>query len=174
MSNHFPSQLLTHVVRPVLSFIGLSGPASEMLVIGTAAQESQFSAIMQIGGGPAVSMWQMEPNTVRDTWARIPPKYADAIEALLVTQVKVSHRSVISILNRLPGDLYLGAAMCRLIYYIKPFQLTDISSWPSYKWAEYIAGIWKRYYNTPQGAGTVEQFITNWNRFDLDSLWSVK
>jgi len=167
MSNHFPSQLLTHVVRPVLSSIGLPGTASEMLVMGTAAQESQFSAIMQTGGGPAVSMWQMEPNTVKDTWGRMPVKYRSIVANDFMFRA-------FSLFEQLPGNLYLGAAMCRLIYYMKPFRLVEISNSPVHNWSGYIAEIWKQYYNTPKGAGTVDQFITNWNKFDLDSLWSGK
>jgi hypothetical protein len=31
--------------------------------------------------------------------------------------------------------------------------------------AKEIAAYWKLYYNTPLGAGTVEDFIGNWNRY---------
>ena len=46
-----------------------------------------------------------------------------------------------------------GAAICRLCYYRAPGALPDEGD------PEGQARYWKRYYNTPLGAGTVEKYI---------------
>ena len=41
-------------------------PVAENLIMGTAAQESGFTYIKQLGGGPALGMFQVEPATAED------------------------------------------------------------------------------------------------------------
>lgn len=165
--NHLPSQLLIGVVRPTLAVIGMSGEVSEKLVLGTAAKESGFQAIRQIGGGPAVSLWQIEPATAKDTCSRISAHLWGLTAALTfcADMDKVTTNSYERVIGQLPGNLYLGAALCRLIYYIKPFKAPTVLDMIS------AAHIWKLHYNTPQGAGTEAEFCAAWKLFNLDSLW---
>ena len=168
----FASQLLSLIIRPTLNSLSLGGgQPAEMLVLGTAAVESGFSAIKQIGGGPALSLWQIEPATVRDTWNR--GRHRDVLSAMIPEcpdwEKSPKHDELVEdmIIGRLPGDLYLGCAMCRLVYYLKPFKMPT-SSAGGIGWA---ARIWKQHYNTPLGAGTEQDFINAWKKYDLGSLW---
>lgn len=52
-----------YVVRPVLRVMSAWSQPAEDLVMGTAAQESRLTYLRQLGGGPALGLWQMEPAT---------------------------------------------------------------------------------------------------------------
>ena len=62
------SQLRELVIKPALSEIELWSPAAEELVLGTAIVESRLSFIKQLGSGPALGLWQIEPDTHRDVY----------------------------------------------------------------------------------------------------------
>ena len=61
-------QLRELVIQPALMEIELWSPAAEELVLGTAIVESRLSFIKQIGSGPALGLWQIEPDTHRDVY----------------------------------------------------------------------------------------------------------
>lgn len=163
--NHLPQQLLVDVVRPALAAIGLPGVVSEKLVMGTAAKESGFQAIRQIGGGPAVSFWQIEPATLIDTWNRLPIEITQKASMLVPHSPASIYAHSTDILSVLPGDMYVGAAMCRCVYYMKPFRAPAILDMAD------AAYLWKTWYNGPQGAGTEDEFCAAWKAFGLDALW---
>jgi hypothetical protein len=161
-------QLLTYVVRPTLTALALPGGVlAEKLVMGTAAQESRFQYLHQLGKGPALSLWQIEPVTAMDTLRRAPVGYLDRLDTLCPGALPVNNSNVI---DRLVGDLFLGAAMCRLVYYMKPFTMhADAVS--GREAPEWCAWIWKKYYNTMKGKGTTAEFLRWWEWFKLDDLW---
>lgn len=175
MSGLDPRQLLVHVVRPTLAVLDLPGGVlAEKLVMGTACQESDgFRYIHQLGKGPALSLWQIEPATAKDALARC----SDGLFIKVAHFVSKQHWMAsdglhAGLLLDLPGNLYLGAAMCRLVYYMKAFKMatakdleltSDQRSW--------CAVMWKKHYNTVKGAGTEAQFLKHWDEHKLDSLW---
>ena len=61
-------QLRTRIVRPTLQVIGLWSPSAENLVMGTAMQESRCTYLKQLGKGPAIGIFQMEPMTFQDIY----------------------------------------------------------------------------------------------------------
>jgi hypothetical protein len=138
-------QLRVEIVRPVLQYIGLHSVTAENLVLGTALVESHGGFLRQVGGGPALGLWQMEPRTHDDIWEN----YLDFHPVLssrvgeLFTAAPLTADSL-----ELIGNLYYGAAMCRVHYRRVPAALPDNSP-------HGLASYWKRYYNTPLGAGTV-------------------
>src|SRR2546429_446898 len=81
-----PAIFAATVIAPVLQQIGLFSPAAQQLLLGTAIQESGLIARRQSGGGPALGLYQMEPNTANDIWEnflRYRPPLAEKIKALL-------------------------------------------------------------------------------------------
>jgi hypothetical protein len=150
-----PRQLRDFVVRPALAALGLpGGEPAERLVMGTGAQESAgFQYIHQLGKGPALSLWQIEPETAKDAM--------DRVSGDLFRRLIRYGPGTISVLECLPGNLYLGASLCRLVYYLKPFRLEALGNGEP----EALARVWKRYYNSPAGAGTEAQFLVNWDRY---------
>ena len=146
-----PQQFRARVIRPTLDYLGMWSPAAENLLIGTALVESNLSALVQAGGGPALGVYQIEPAThddvlvnflghrepldrcVRELAGGIPPG-ALATEQLVV-------------------NLGYATAIARLIYYRRPEPLPDASD------AEALGLYWKQHYNTPLGAGDPAEFV---------------
>lgn len=138
-------QLRTLVVRPALHYIELWSQAAENLVVGTALTESHGEFLRQLGGGPALGLWQMEPATHTDIWDNylaFKDELADRVRGLQTVRADDFHEELV-------GNLFYAAAMCRVHYRRVKAPL------PSSDDANGLASYWKRHYNTPAGAGTV-------------------
>ena len=150
-------QLIAYVIRPVLQAMDMYSIPALTLVVGTAAQESQFRFIHQLGGGPALGLWQMEPATHADIWdnyLRYKPDVATRIKNLAGITT-ASERYLLF-------NLFYACAMCRAHYRRRPEALPET--------LEAQAAYWKKYYNTPLGRGTVDEYIHNFRRLVLPNL----
>ncbi len=58
--------------------------------------------------------------------------------------------------NELIGNMWYGAAMCRIHYLRVPDALPEAGDIPG------MAAYWKEFYNTFEGSGTEEEFEENW------------
>ena len=146
------------VVRPTLQHLRLWSPAAEDMVLGTAAQESGLGTYLHQVGGPALGIYQMEPATHNDLWnnyLEYRPILRKQVEDMLGTSV----HDVDSEDNSLIGNLYYATAMCRIHYLRVPEAI------PVHKDVKGYAAYWKKYYNTPLGAGTEQEFIDNYKRY---------
>lgn len=155
-----PRDLRDLVVRPVLQLLDLPSPAaSEKLLMGTAAQESRFRYLKQLGTGPALGLWQMEPFTFRDLWSRFGPGSRKGIGVILDQLVARPRTSIPISAAELTGqivwNLRLACAMARVHYYARPFSMPQEPSPP----VEELARIWKEHYNTMMGKGREEEFV---------------
>ena len=142
------SQFRLYVVRPALLLTDLWSREAEELLLGTAAAESQLRYVRQIGGGPALGLFQMEPATHRDCWEnylRYRPELAARIDRLALPGM--------GRLDQLCGNHLYAAAMARVKYLRDPHPLPEASDVPA------MAKMWKRVYNSSAGAGTVEHFV---------------
>jgi hypothetical protein len=77
-----PRQFRALIVRPALESINLWSQQAEDLVMGTAAQESRLIYLRQLGNGPALGLFQMEPATHNDIWVnflRWKPSWQNAV-----------------------------------------------------------------------------------------------
>lgn len=151
MSGLDPKQLLTYVIEPALGrlFPTISHtPAGAQLVLGTAIVESGLVYLDQIDKqakpGPAYGLWQMEKITFDDHLNRV----SSALESGLF-----GYLSGIPTVSDLHWNLRLGAAMCRILYWHAPEALPAVGD------ALGMAQFWKKRYNTPLGAGTVEKAL---------------
>lgn len=151
-------QLRDYVIFPVLQYLHPEIPyslAAEHLLLATAAQESHGEYLHQLGKGPAVGLWQMELATHDLVW-----RWATKNQTLYekIAAIELPHFLGTHDAREMAGNLYYGCAMARVLYRSipealpKPFDVED------------MARYWKRYYNTPKGKGTEEEFIRNWNR----------
>lgn len=148
--------LRDYVVRPALQHVGLWSENAERLVMGTAAQESGLVALHQIGGGPALGLWQMEPETHEDIWEN----YL-AFRTPLRTKLHELTPSWPDLREQLITNLAYGAAMCRLKY------LRDKAPLPDKNDIAGMAAIHKRVYNTADGATKPGEFVKNYRRLIL-------
>lgn len=155
-----PKQLRDFVIYPVLDTLALHKNDDEresamQLLLGTAMQESKLTYLHQLGGGPALGLWQMEPATKDDILRWIKWEETNPAHSHL-------HETISELIGSLPlvddlvGNLYYACAMCRVHYYRVPEKLPRAYDFVGH--AEY----WKKYYNTPLGAGTISQYLENW------------
>lgn len=119
------------------------------LLLGTAATESKMGLwLRQLGGGPALGLWQIEPATEWDVWNNY-------------LAFRPGLRDVVRGWSR-GGDRELeynhsySCAIARLIYRRAPTPL------PAAGDLEAQSKYWKRHYNTPLGKGTPEKYIADW------------
>lgn len=153
-----PVQLRDCVVRPVLEHLAPEIPyslAAEQLLLGTAAQESRMTYLKQLGKGPAVGIWQMEPFTHDDLW-RTTLLGASNPLAIKVRQLELPNWWAKDA-REMVGNLFYACAMARVFYRRIQAPLPAAGDVPA------MAAYWKRYYNTAHGKGTVEEFCRSWN-----------
>lgn len=137
-------------IHEVLQPLKLWSLAAENLLLGTAAQESHMGQhLVQMGGGPAVSIYQIEPRTYEnivlnsDTYRRIGVKYG----------IKLPEN-----VDMLIYDINAATLAARLFYTMIKERLPDANDLIG------LAKYWKKYYNTPYGKGAEEEFIENYGR----------
>lgn len=150
-------QLREDIIRPALHSIGLWTAAAENLVIGTAAQESQLGTyVRQLGGGPALGIFQMEPATHRDIWDNYLRYQPDIRELMMMNYIPATTEPEA---NDLIGNLSYAAAMCRIHYRRVSEKLPAADDYSG------LASYWKRHYNTVRGKGTEADFLANYRRY---------
>lgn len=150
-------QLLHEVIEPTLKFLDMDSPAARNLILGTIAQESHMGKyLVQLGGGPALGVAQMEPATHDDIWDNY-LKYRQPIVYKL-DQLLCLGRSKH---EQLKWNLAYAVAMARVHYRRVAAPLPDADD------IEQLAHYWKDHYNTYAGKGTVEEFVHNYQRFVL-------
>jgi hypothetical protein len=117
------------------------------LVFETGLAESGYRAIEGYGeGNPAVSFWQLEPDTIRDMWDNYIIYRKPLIEACYKLGL-IEANKVFSVFS----NIALASAFCRIYYRRKPGAIPK--TMPAR--AEY----WKKHYNTYKGRGTVDHYI---------------
>ena len=73
------AQLTDYIIKPTLLQIGLFNHTAVNLLLGTCAQESRMGTyVHQLGNGPALGIYQIEPATHNDIWANF-LKYKPAL-----------------------------------------------------------------------------------------------
>jgi hypothetical protein len=133
-------QLKYCVVEPAISALGLNSAAALNLVTGTALAESGGVYLKQLGTGPALGLWQVEPATEQDIWTNFLKYRADLssrVHGLLCGGPTTP---------QLVWNLAYCAAICRLKYYRAPDAL------PGARDAAAMADMHKRIYNSALGA----------------------
>jgi len=149
-------QLREYIVRPALELIDAWSVAAENLVVGTAAQESHLKYVHQLGAGPALGLFQMEPETHTDIWNN----YLRYREYLAVSIRKaISYNGGEPSAERMIWDFRYAAIMCRIHYRRVSKPLPDEHD------IHGLAAYWKEFYNTPDGAGTTEEFVANYGKW---------
>jgi len=149
------NQFREYIVVPALSELQMYSKDAEELLVFTCATESDGGTFVHQIKGPAVGIYQCEPNTHNDMWRNYIINRSN-ITAMLALNFDVPR---IPDPNRLTYDLKYASAICRLHYArVKP---------PLPK-ANDIDGMWeyyKEYYNTPKGKATKEKSISSYYRF---------
>jgi hypothetical protein len=140
-------QFADFVIGPVLDTldIPLQGAATQLL-LGTAMVESNLKYIKQLGHGPALGVFQMEPAThddVYDNYLCYNPKL----------ELRVCALSIGGYADEMIGNMPYAAAMCMMQYN----RFRKISPLPEYGDYLAMANYHKKYYNTVKGHTDVIQ-----------------
>ena len=147
------SQVKHLIVTPVMAHLGateprLNTPAAINLVTGIGNKESLgYTYIQQIGGGPALSPWQMEPASRADLVDRVLAEPANARLAAALVSLEIPGYDLDA---QMVGNLFYACALCRLKVWFDPAPLPGESD------AEGLCAAWKRIWNTSAGAGVVD------------------
>jgi hypothetical protein len=145
-------QLIDDTLKALRSVVKYNRDAS-YLVWGTGAHESMgWTKRRQMGGGPALGYWQMEPNTFKDiveNYLKYHPTIADRVK-------EICHISVFSPVDLLNNDK-LAICMCR-IHYLRVRE-------PLPTTLDGMARYWKKYYNTEEGKGTIQEFLDDYYEY---------
>ena len=147
------------VIRPTLQALALYSPAAENLLVATHLQEAGTGELRQMGGGPALGIYQMEPATHDDCWANwlaYRKDLAAKIEAFLAPGPS-RHEQLV-------WNLAYASALTRVRYARAaeplPADPDDAAALGAY---------WKAHYNTPQGAGLAETCTAQYLKFGAGS-----
>ena len=143
------------LIQVKLKYIDLWSPEAEELIFLTGLTESGYDYIRQLGDGPAVSFFQVEPATAHDVCvnylkyrATRLQKFCDATK-IPEDAIKTSYKQYWA--DMLWYNIAAGILFCRYKYYRVPE--------PIPKEIEGMAAYWKEHYNTAGGKGSVKHFL---------------
>jgi len=146
-------QVLRPLVKEEIKNLGMDSLAAENLLLGTAAVETDMGLYLKQIEGPARGIYQMEPDTEKDIWQTylsVNPQIA-----AIVSRTMIPHRPF----NQALGNFYYATAMARVHYWRFPEPL------PEHDDVDGLATYWKKYYNTRDGSGTVEDFVIKYQAY---------
>lgn len=149
------SQFRSLIIEPVLSKLKVYSKNAEELLVFTCAAESLGGTLLQQVKGPALGIYQMEPNTYTDIWVN----YIHARNNLATLMSLHYGCNRIPPVERLIYDLHFATAMTRIHYLRMPGNLPEPKD---------IEGIWeyyKKYYNTEKGKAKKEDSIKKYEQF---------
>lgn len=116
------------------------------LIFETGMTESGYRHLEQMGGGPAVSFFQMEERTINSMFENY-ISYRPKTVACLYRLGLVERHMVFCVMT----NIALAVAFCRLYYWRKPGSIPDDM--------EGRAKYWKNYYNTSGGKGSFKHYM---------------
>lgn len=158
-----PQQLHNYIIKPTLEYMGgnYSSIEARFLLLCTAAIESDCGYYIKQVSGPALGIWQMEPDTEHDIW-----KNCDALSyedfSKLIERLVVDHKSAHGTKDIHNKDLVTSpvyaCAMARLKYSM------DAKALPKYNGGtdldlDMFYRYYKRVYNTELGASTYQKWL---------------
>lgn len=150
----FDKKQFRDLIQRTLKDLNMYSESAVNLLLGTAAQESKFGTYLRQIKGPALGVFQMEPNTELDIWNNYLSYRAEIAGAIGSMTGKLCPSSI-----ALEANLAYQIAMARTHYRRVPQALPDADD------IEGLARYWKLHYNTHLGAGTEKEFIRNYAKF---------
>jgi hypothetical protein len=146
--------LRLHIIRPTLVYLELWSDVAEELLLATAAHESLLGHYLVQVNGPALGLYQIEPATHDDVWQNY-LKFRNKLSKKVVQLQTPS----INPKNQLVYNFAYSTAIARIIYYRCPKKLPKADD------IEGLAQYWKSHYNTFLGKGSIDDFISHYQRF---------
>ena len=149
---------LKRIIDEALLSVDMWSESASSLILGTGAVESGYRYLRQYPNGPAISFWQIEPDTALDYFVNYlqyrPHKWSVVIDACsLPERFKTEIPELNDVAKWLSCNLYFAIIMARLKYWRVPAPLPERDD------IDAQAGYWAKYYNTSLGKGTPEKYI---------------
>ncbi len=116
------------------------------LIYETGMAESGYRALVQKGGGPAISFFQIEPATGRDIFNNYVEFRQPLVEALINFGLDPMNLDFC-----IKTNIAIAICMCRFHYRRVPSAIPKTKSGR--------AKYWKVHYNTMKGKGTTEHYM---------------
>jgi hypothetical protein len=158
----FSAKQFRALITDVLQMFGgkassnsFSSEAAVELLMLTAAQETHLGKYLWQIRGPALGVFQMEPNTYHDIWSNFIMYRQSLLDALN----DMWGSATIDWRMRMKADLAYQIVMSRIFYLRIPAAL------PAEDEPMALAHYWKKYYNTKYGKGTPEEAYKNYNKY---------
>lgn len=148
------AQFKNFILDPTLKIVNLYSPEASDLLLGTALVESNLQYFKQLGEGPALGFFQMEPATFDDIYHRYLDRHPDLRTILRQFQFG-GH--LMSIKDELMMNLPFAIIMARIKYLMIPAPIPNS--------ADGQAQYWKDYYNTAGGKGIIEKYLRKWREW---------
>lgn len=149
------AQLRSLIIKPALEGLQLYSEDAEELLIFTCAVESDGGTYLHQLNGPALGIYQMEPETHNDIWHNY-IHFKGSFSLILISNFDCAYMPSE---DRMVYDLRYATAMCRLHYArIKdpiPHKNNVDALWEYYK----------LHYNTVNGKAQKDRSIAAYNRF---------
>jgi hypothetical protein len=144
----FNKEQFRELITDVLTEADLYSDSAVELLMLTCAVESNFGTYIKQINGPALGVFQMEPNTHKDIWTNY-LKFKSGLRNAFVGYSP----------DKLREDLRYAILMTRVHYLRAPKPLPEADD------VEGLANYWKRYYNTRLGKGTPEKAIKKYEEY---------
>lgn len=154
-----PQHLREHIIRPTLKHLGLWSESAENLLLGTALVESGLTHLVQLGKGPALGIFQMEPFTHDDIHENFLAyrKNKPWAKMLSTLYMENSWHRYINPAQEMIGNLYYATGMARIQYWRRPEPLPEADD----LWA--LGAYYKQFYTTVKGKGTAAGYVQVWS-----------
>ena len=148
------TQFREDIVAPALNAVGIRSPEYVELLVFTCAVESAGGTYVKQIQGPALGIYQIEPNTFTDIWHNYILRKPDIVNMLSLNLG----------IHRIPApldlitNLSLSSVMCAMIY--KARKVNPVDSNPETLWSLY-----KEFYNTPAGKAEHDACMKAYKKF---------
>ena len=139
---------IKEIIEWTLNKMNMYSDDAAAMIYRTGMAETGYKHLKQMGGGPAIGFFQIEPatmNDVIDNYVSYRPQIKTDLYALGFDDKDAEMRVMSSIA--------LQVAFCRLCY------RRDSKAIPKLENIKAQAEYWKRVYNTKLGKGTVKHFL---------------
>lgn len=148
-------QLKELIIKPTLDLLQMYSVDAEELLVFTCACESLGGTYLKQIKGPALGIYQMEPNTYTDIWQNYIKNHGMIVN--LLTLNFQCHNMPLP--ERMIYDLRYATAMAR-IHYRRVKEGLPPANDVNKIWEYY-----KKYYNTPLGKAEQEESIKHYRKF---------
>lgn len=146
------------LIKNVLLYMDAYSEPALRLMLGTAASESSLLHRTQLGGGPALGVWQMEPTTAVDMVRYL----IEHRRGLYLKIFGLWKPDKLDLMEQIKDNDELACALARVKYLTVPAPIpTTLAEQAAY---------WKKHYNTYLGAQDVRHYLDQWMTCDCEEL----